>query len=209
MYLNAGSFSCNDCGLVSTKVSGDYQWSYKDIQDIQYKSSFSYKRVNRFKEILCTMQAKENTDIPQHVIDTIRAEMEKELVRDLESIDIKKIRYYLKKTGNNKYYEHAPSIINKVNGRPPIRVDQSTEEKLIEMFSQIQQPFEEVRQKLFPSRSSFLSYMYVFHKFFELLGRNDCLQFFPLLKSSEKLKVQDRIWQGVCEMLNWKFIPSI
>ncbi|KAJ3354022.1 hypothetical protein GGF32_002696 [Allomyces javanicus] len=209
MYLASGSFSCSECGLVSKKVSGDFQWSYKDIQDVQYKSSFSYKRVNRFKEILCTMQAKENTDIPPQVIDTILAEMEKESVQDIETLDIKKIRYYLKKTGNNRYYEHAPSIINKVTGCPPIRIDQQTEETLVAMFSQIQQPFEEVRQALYPARSSFLSYMYVFHKFFELLGRHDCLALFPLLKSSEKLKVQDRIWQGMCEILGWRYIPSI
>lgn len=209
MYLNGGLFSCDECGLVSKKVIGDYQWSYKDIQDIQYKSSFSYKRINRFKEILSMMQAKENTDIPDQVIDAIRSEMNKELKLDKNNITIQKVRYYLKKTGNNRYYEHAPSIINRVIGQPPLRIDQATEDKLMDMFTQIQQPFEQVRQTLYPTRSSFLSYPYVFHKFFELMDRKDCMQFFPLLKSTEKLKVQDKIWQAMCEILNWPFHASI
>ena len=40
-------------------------------------------------------------------------------------------------------------------------------------------------------------------------GLNEYLKFFPLLKSREKLYVQDQIWKKICEELNYKIIPSL
>ena len=42
LLMNNGAYSCNDCGLVCDNAVGDYQWSYKDIHDVAYKSSFSF-----------------------------------------------------------------------------------------------------------------------------------------------------------------------
>jgi hypothetical protein len=30
-----------------------------------------------------------------------------------------------------------------------------------------------------------------------------------LLKSRDKLKIQDKIWEKICEELDWPFYPSI
>ena len=34
-------------------------------------------------------------------------------------------------------------------------------------------------------------------------------QYFPLLKSREKLQQQDFIWKKICNDLEWEYIPSI
>ena len=60
-----------------------------------------------------------------------------------------------------------------------------------------------------PEKKEFLSYSYVLHKFCELLELDDLLEFFPLLKSREKLKQQDKIWINICKELQWQYIPSI
>ncbi len=39
--------------------------------------------------------------------------------------------------------------------------------------------------------------------------KDDYLQFFPLLKSNEKLYAQDQIWKKICKDLRWEFIPSV
>ena len=80
------------------------------------------------------------------------------------------------------------------------------EAKLRLMFSEIQQPFE----KHCPTeRKNFLSYSYVLYKFCELLGEDDFLPCFPLLKSKEKLKQQDKIWKNITIELKWEYIPTI
>ena len=82
----------------------------------------------------------------------------------------------------------------------------NTEEKLRTMFKEIQTPFMKHCPK---DRKNFLSYSYVLHKFVELLGLDEFLPCFPLLKSREKLLQQDRIWKQICQELKWEFIKSI
>jgi len=112
----------------------------------------------------------------------------------------------LKRLGLTQYYEHITYIISKLSGVPPPTISRETEEKIRLMFRQIQQPFEKYRPK---SRTNFLSYSYVLHKFFQLLELDDFVKYFPLLKSREKLKQQDRIWKRICDDLGWDFISSV
>lgn len=109
----------------------------------------------------------------------------------------------------NNFYEHAPHILNKINGIPPISIPIEVEEKLREMFKDIQEPFDIVKARVCPTRLSFLSYNFVLYKFCELLDLEEYKKCFTLLKSIDKLRVQDKIWNGICEILDWEYIPSI
>ena len=48
-----------------------------------------------------------------------------------------KVREILKKIRLNKYYEHVPHIINRLNGLPAPIMTRETEEKLRSMFKEI------------------------------------------------------------------------
>jgi hypothetical protein len=205
---NGGFVSCTECGLVSDKTVHHFEMSYKDFQDTCYKTPFSYRRINRFQEILSTLQAKENTEIPTYVLNAVQQEIAKESNIDLSMIDTAKIKYYLKRLSLTNFYEHAPYILNKVNGIPPIHLPMEVEEKFREMFQVIQDPYEIVKDKVCPTRLSFLSYNYVLFKFTELLSLDEYKKCFTLLKSIEKLRLQDKIWKGMCEILGWEYIPS-
>ncbi len=74
------------------------------------------------------------------------------------------------------------------------------------MFKEIQVPFLKHSPQ---NRKNFLSYSYVLHKFLELLGEDKYLEYFPLLKSREKLHQQEQTWKKICEELGWQFIRSI
>ena len=74
------------------------------------------------------------------------------------------------------------------------------------MFRAIQNPF----IKWCPlNRKNFLSYSYCLHKFFQLLGMDQYMKQFPLLKSREKLLGQDIIWKNICKELGWPFFKSL
>jgi len=132
--------------------------------------------------------------------------MKKERITNMASLKPSKVREYLKKLRLNKYYEHTSHIINKLNGIPPLTIPKDVEEKLRNMFKEIQQPFMEACP---PDRKNFLSYSYVLHKFVELLGLDHLKIHFPLLKSRMKLHQQDLIWKKICEILGWQFIKSV
>lgn len=89
--------------------------------------------------------------------------------------------------------------------RPP-KMTQALEDKLRMMFRDIQEPF---NNNCPESRKNFLSYSYVLYKFCELLGEDDYLPCFPLLKSKEKLYQQDVIWKQICADLQWEYISTI
>ena len=125
---------------------------------------------------------------------------------DMSKLNHIKMRQILKRLNLNKYYEHTHHIINKLNGLPPPVLSRDVEEKMRFMFKEIQKPFSECCPK---NRKNFLSYAYVIRKFLELLGEDKYMNYFPLLKSREKLYQQDCIWKDICDMLKWEFVPSI
>ena len=116
------------------------------------------------------------------------------------------MKQILKKLGLSQYYEHATHIICKLSGIPPPTINRETEEKIRYMFRQVEIIFDKHCPR---ARINFLSYSFVLHKFFELLELDQFTQCFPLLKSREKLRQQDKIWEGICRELRWQFIPSI
>lgn len=124
----------------------------------------------------------------------------------MAEITPKKIKEILKRLKSNKYYEHVPHIINKLNGIPIPHFESDLEEKLRTMFKMIQPSF--LRHAPI-DRKNFLSYSFVLHKFLQLLGKDEYLLSFPLLKSRDKLYLQDLIFKKICEDLQWQFIPSL
>lgn len=195
---------CKECGDLSNILIDSEKPSYKDPP--KEASYFAYKRINHFNEWLAQFQAKESTDIPDSVYDNILIEIKKERITNMASLDQKKLKAILKKLGLNKYYEHIPHIINRLNGIPAPVMSRETEEVLRSMFKEIQNPFIKHCPK---DRKNFLSYSYVLHKFCQLLGLDEFLSCFPLLKSREKLHQQDLIWVKICKDLRWEFIKSL
>ena len=195
---------CIHCGEQYNILIDSDKPNYKEPT---YESNyFAYKRINHFNEWLSQFQAKESTDISSEIIEKILLELKKERILNVANISNNKIREILKKLKLNKFYEHIPYIINKINGKPPPTITKEMEEKLRFMFKEIQTPFEKHCPK---NRKNFLSYSYVIHKFIQLLEIDEYLVYFPLLKSREKLYQQDKIWKNICKELNWEFINSI
>jgi len=203
LHLSDGYLICTSCGFCEEVILDSDKPNYKE--PVPDATAYSYKRINHFNEWLAQFQAKESTDIPDEVYDKILIEMKKQRLLD-KFITPKKMRSILKKLNYNKYYEHVQHIINKVSGIPPPKMTREVEEKFRQMFKQCQEPFTLYCPK---DRKNFLSYSYTLHKFCELLELDDFLPCFPLLKSQDKLKEQDRIWKKICGYLNWEFIPSI
>jgi hypothetical protein len=175
-------------------------------QNTKDTSHFSYKRINHFREWCNQVQGKESTDIPDEIFERILNEIKKEKITDTKTITYTKMRDILKRLRINKYYEHINYIINRINGIPTPQFSPELEDKLCNMFRNIQAPFLKHCPK---DRKNFLSYSYVLYKFFQILGLNEYLKYFPLLKSREKLYVQDQIWKKICKELNYEVIPSL
>jgi hypothetical protein len=197
---------CESCGSSRPHTySSTRNLSYTEEVNLNTISAYSYKRFNHLQEWLSTLQAKQNTDIPESVIEGVKNEFKKQRTSMRGDIKPGKVREFLKKLGLSKYYEHTALITNMLNGVPPPQLPAELEAKIKTLFLQIQAPF----QKHCPaSRTNFLSYSFVLHKLVTLLGYDEYVIYFPLLKSTEKLWACEKIWKSICHELNWEYISS-
>lgn len=197
-----GLLICNSCYITIPFLIENEKPSYKEPpKEVCF---YSYKRINHFKEILAQFQGKETTQIPEEVIENIKLQIKKERI-DLATISNLKTKEILKKLGYNKYYEHIPFIRDKLGIKPPV-MSPELEETLCNLFIELQAPY----SKYCPDdRVNFLNYYYTAYKLCELLGENQYLELFPLLKDRDKRIEQDNIWRKICEELDWEFIPTI
>jgi hypothetical protein len=212
--------SCTLCGVVNDRFISKVM-SYKESQEnySYIPSDLHYKRLDYFKQRLNQIQGKEQTDIPSNVIDEIILQLQVERIKDISKISYELLRRLLKKTGNSKYYEHISFIKYKICGVKPLNIPKEIEEIFIIMFVEVEKIWSSIKSL---ERSSFFSNPYITHKFCQLLGLNEYLIHFPLLKSREKLYKQDIMWKKVIEIFNsnnsennfikdidWVFISSI
>lgn len=199
-----GILVCPNCGSEEyALVVSDFP-SFRDPP--KERNNYAYKKINHLNEILNQFQAKESTMIPEEVMNEVVLEIRKRRINNIADLTEKEIREILKKLGRSKYYEHAAHILSRLNGNPPPTITPEIEEKVRNMFQEIQAPF----LLYCPNdRTNFLSYSYILYKFFELLDLDEYKVYFPLLKSRDRLIAHDQIWKKICDYLNWEFIQSV
>lgn len=203
MCLNEANLTCSKCGHQEFILVDSDKPSYKDPpREVAY---YAYKKINHFNEWLAQFQAKESTEIPHEIYDAILIQLKKERITNMASLKPTKLREILRKLKCSKYYEHIPHIINRLNGQNAPFMSREDEEKLRHMFREIQPSFKKHCPK---GRRNFLSYGYVLYKFCELLEMDEYLACFPLLKNRDKLYLQDKTWEKICEEMKWQFIPT-
>jgi hypothetical protein len=204
MFFNETFLDCSACGFRDYILVDSEKPSYKDPP--REMSYYAYKKINHLNEWLAQFQAKETTEISQAVLEQIRAELKKERITDMGKLKPSKLKEVIKKLKLHRCYDHVAHILNRLNGISAPVLSREVEEKLRFMFKEIQFSFVKHCPK---KRSNFLSYSFVLYKFCELLELDEYLPCFPLLKSREKLYMQDKIWKKICEDMKWQFIATV
>jgi hypothetical protein len=200
-----GILICNnkDCGKFITYIVDSSKPANKEPpSEVSYTA---YIRLNHFKEILSQFQAKETTQIPDEVIDAIRARIKKERIKDMSLINYDKMRDILRKLGFNKYFEHIQYINSLFGIKPPI-MNEELHETLCVLFIEIQKPW---AVHCPANRTNFFNYTYTLYQLCVLLDQTQYLPYIPMMKDREKQLEQDMIWKKVCQDLDWQFIASV
>lgn len=200
---NDGYITCDTCGISELSFMVTEKPNYKE--PTQDTGVYAYKRINHLTEIISQLQAKESTDIPPKVFESILREIKKRKI-DKNELDIFRLRRILKKLNYRKYYEHVPHILQIINGKEPPNFSRMHEMRIKNMFREIQKPFAIYCPK---NRKNFLNYSYVLHKFCELLDLDEYIGYFPLLKNNAKLLQHDKIWKNICTYQKWAFYRSM
>lgn len=200
-----GILICNNmqCGYFITHIIDNAKPANKEPpNEVSYTA---YIRLNHFKEILSQFQAKETTQIPEEVIEAIRARIKKERIDDIKLLTYDKMRDILRKLGLNKYFEHI-QYINSIFGIKPPIMNEELHETLCVLFIEIQKPW---ALHCPANRTNFFNYTYTLYQLCVLLDQTQYLPYIILMKDVDKQREQDQIWKKVCNDLDWEFIPSI
>ena len=200
---NDGLIICDKCGNTEKILIESEVPSYKDNGGD--KPIYPYKRLNHFMECINQFQAKENINIPNEVYEKIIEIFKKRKIKNLKILKLSDIRDVLKNLKMNKYYEHVSFIYSKITGNPPPRLTYNEENKLKKLFKQVDKSFIKFCPK---DRSNFFNYNYLLHKLFKIMNMEKYLEYFPLLKSKEKLIKQEEIWKLVCSDIGIKYMSD-
>lgn len=197
---------CPECGDSVSVLKESEHISYKDPPT--NSTNYNYQPLSHFKDCLTYLQAKENTDV-SHVVEALEKERTRRNYTS-EQLTGQLIRRWLSKLGFNKYYEHIPLIMFKMNGEKPPVMTVETENKLCQMFCDIRESWDKHKS---PTRKNMLSYPYIIHKFCELLGLNEWLPRLKMLECKTYLHSNDRVWRLICKDMGgrekgWRYISS-
>lgn len=198
-----GILICNKCGNFITHIVDNSKPSNKEPpNEVSYTA---YVKLNHFKEILSQFQAKETTQIPDEVIEQIKARIKKERITDMSKINYEKMREILKTIDLNKYFEHIQYINSMLGINPPL-MSEELHDTLCVLFIEIQKPW---AIHCPPDRNNFFNYTYTLYQLCVLLNQPQYLPYIPMMKDRDKQYVQDMIWKKVCNDLDWVFFPTV
>ena len=200
-----GILICNNmkCGNFVMHVVDNSKPSNKEPpNEVSYTA---YVKLNHFKEILSQFQAKETTQIPDEVIEQIKARIRKERITNIKTITYEKMREILKTIDLNRYFEHI-QYINSILGINPPLMSEELHETLCVLFVEIQRPW---AIHCPPDRNNFFNYTYTLYQLCVLLDQTQYLPYIPMMKDRDKQYEQDMIWKKVCDDLDWVFYPTV
>lgn len=213
LTIEHGFSVCYNCGKSTSAVQHPTEPSFKEMQEMDLRTQYTYEKATHLSDWLRRFQAKEHKDIPQSILDQVVMEAHKQKVRDLSELTESDVKKYLKNLNLNEYYDNVISIINKINKRQRFILTPEVEQKIKDMFQQTCILFVKHKGTV---RKNMLSYSYLLNKYMLILGLPEFSKYFFLLKSPEKLREQDHIFKKIVDELartdkktNWRFFPSL
>lgn len=191
--------TCPRCGHTASYL--DITSSSTSFDEVVEFSQYSYKRVNHYCMWLALVQGKEAHRVPDDVLEAVMADLhDRQKVVDVAEVTPRRVRDALRKLRLRKAYDHVVQITARISGVRPPRISADVEEKLRNMFLQMQPAFQRHAPK---SRTNFLSYPYVVYRCFQILGLNHMLDGITLLKGRDKLEANDAIFRRMSQDLGW------
>tara|TARA_Y100001972_G_scaffold96601_1_gene119211 strand:+ start:1653 stop:2660 length:1008 start_codon:yes stop_codon:yes gene_type:complete len=187
---------CRDCGAVVASTFG-----YGDDQRYPARTSCSnYKRIHHWHERISQLLLHESAipygdfiQIAERLLDGSHTVINKDVIRGV-----------LRSLNMQLYIEKWLQIIQRVTDIEPPKPGTQLLGMLDQAFTDLQQPFANFKSQ---GRKNFLNYNYVFCRLFQKLGCTQFCMFFPLIKSRQKLRALDEMWEGMVSSLQWEVKP--
>ena len=187
---------CGNCGAVQ-------QRSYGMVDQVYYNSTrqaSNYKRIHHWHERISQLMLCESPipdaqflQIAERLCDGTHAVINKDVIRGV-----------LRSLNLQLYIEKWLQIIQRITLIEPPHPGGRLLQTLDDMFRELQRPFNAHKSE---RRKNFLNYNYVFARLFQKVGCPQFSMFFPLIKSRQKLKALDEMWEQMAGSVGWEIRP--
>ena len=187
---------CRSCGAV-------VQSTYGAADSERYATRFTtsnYKRIHHWHERISQLLLQESeipwddfVQIAEKLLDGTHTVINKDVIRGV-----------LRSLNMQLYIEKWLQIIQRVTAIEPPKPGHRLLMMLDQAFTELQEPFKHYKVE---GRKNFLNYNYVFCRLFQKLGCTQFCMFFPLIKSRQKLRALDDMWESMVSWLDWELKP--
>lgn len=196
--------TCVSCGKCDTTLIME-----PEEEQISMNLQCVYKRTEHFSDLISYLQAKEQDNIPDSLVEYVLREMKKAGISKEELTENDLLRYIKKEYKRSRYKLHVAKLLFKINGVLPPQMTNEMEEALKQRFNEIQEPFELYKG----DRKNMTQYGHLIYKLCQLLGQSDpaYLQFLPKLhftKNKKLLNELDALWKKICQHLGWQYFKT-
>ena len=193
-----GSLVCDTCGVVQP---GCVYWETMYGNDCPRKTS-NYKRIHHWHERISQLLLMESQIPHEHML-----QIAQKLCDGTHTvIDKDAVRQVLRSLKMQIYIEKWLQIIFRITRIAPPIPGSLLVQSLDSMFQDLQEPFNCFKEK---GRKNFLNYNYVFCRLFQKLDCTQFCMFFPLIKSKQKLKHLDEMWNQMMTAVGWEIKPLV
>jgi Poxvirus Late Transcription Factor VLTF3 like len=207
-----GFMVCEGCGNCIDTIELPDQPAFKERQDYTYKTPFTYDKTSYMLTWLKSIQAKDNIDLPDELVQKVKTELAKLKISETRQVTYNTMRPILKRLKYNKYYQCIPRIIYTITDITPLQLTPEMEQQLLKCFKMIVETFENFKK----DRKSLLSYSYIICKLFQMYDLHDYVQYLPMLKDNTKIRDHDNMFRNIINEIApndphtpWSFTPTI
>lgn len=197
-YLCENVAICASCGgesLVASNCS-----TFSDSSRINMSSRYTYDRKNHFRDCIKQYQGKQDKNIPENVLQTVREMLNNLRISEINT-SVAHISTILKSCGFTKYYDDAVLIHSIVTGTVPDNIE-DLEEKLVQDFDLIlgvfTKMFKDNERKNF--NTQFVLYQLLL-KYKHACNKNQLVK----LRSCERKAFSDDVCRAIFAKLGWEY----
>lgn len=196
--IDESTLICSVCGVNKDRVN--LNLNYKDTERINLVPRFNYTRRGHMNEALQKFQGKQNTTIPDQVIEMIKTEMIKNNISN-DNLTKRHIYLFLSQNELGDQYENINLIHHLITGKPCPDLSQY-ETQILSMNDQIEEVYSTVKDNC---RKNSLNVYYKLWKICEVLCLVMDREDFSFLKTMLKIKEHDDVCEIIFKQLGWEF----
>lgn len=197
---NTSEFLCTNCGYINNLIGTVFEDNqFYNQEGSRFKHS-SYEPSRHCKFWVDRIQAKENTNIPENLIEKIEDCIKRDKIKIKKNITIEQFRKYLKDTNLSKYNDHLPLIRKIITGITPPQLTHNELQLLYNYFDKAVKTYNNVKNN---TKNNNIYYPFLIWKILEIIIiKKDRLKNMLCcihLQGSTTLIENDRIWKLICE----------